>query len=144
MVDVSTALRTAIIGASAITTELDAYAGSFPVFTRRPVPDDAPGVVIIVSPDITQSDEDGLSDARPVIIRDISAYGPNDAPANYRKVERIGYALRALFHRLPASISVSGWGVARIEVQGPIPAPTDDEQTVGRMVTLAIRLATLN
>jgi hypothetical protein len=144
MADVATALRAAIIGAASVTTELAAYAGSFPVFTRRPVPDDAPGLVIIVSPDITQSDEDGLSDARPVIIRDISAYGPNDTAANYRKVERIGYALRDLFHRRPTSISVSGWAVARIEAQGPIPAPTDDEQTVGRMVTLAIRLATQN
>lgn len=141
MPDLAQALRTAIIGATSVTAELESYLDSFPVFTRRPAPDDAPGLVIFVSPDIVSSDEDGLSDARPVIVRDVSAYGPNTAASDYRKVERIGYALRDLFHRRPQAFSISGWKVVRVEVQGPIPAPTDDEQTIGRMITLTIRLA---
>lgn len=144
MVDLAVPLRSAIIGDATVTGELSAYMGSYPVFTKRPVPDDAPSKLIIVSPDIILSDEDGLSDLRPVITRDISVYGTNGVAGtvdDYRSVERVGYALRDLFHRRPQAIAVSGYDVARIEVAGPMPAPADDDQTVGRMVTLTVRLA---
>lgn len=133
-------LRTAIVGASSIIAELTAYQDSYPVFTRRTVPTDAPYPMIVVSSDVLLGEEDGINDERPVPVRDIAVYGQNDTPANYRKVETIAYALRTLFHRKPGIIIVPGWSVTQILARGPMPAPTDDDQTVGRVVELTIRL----
>ena len=142
-VDLAVPLRSAIVANSAITAKLTAYGGSFPVFTRRPLPADVPKLVIIVSPDIAQSNTDGLSDQRPVFTRDISIYGKNDSPQDYRDVEMLAYLIHDLFHRKRNAISVVGWGVSFITAVGPIVAPTDDDNFVGRLVTLNIQLGKL-
>lgn len=134
-------LRTAVIAASGITTQLVAYKGSFPVFTRRPLPPDITYPVIAISPDISKIDEDGLTDQRPILTRDITVYGQNEDAAKYRVVEDLGYQIHDLFHNRRMAITVSGWNVVDIKARGPIPAPTDDDKTVARMVTLTIRLA---
>ena len=139
--DLAAPIRSALLGEPAITNELAAYSGSYPVFTRRPAPADAPYPMILVSPDITVTDEDGVNDLRPVIERDVAVYGRNDTSEHYRAVETIARAIRTLFHRQWRALTVSGWGVVSITAAGPIPAPTDDEQTVGRLVILTIRLA---
>lgn len=141
--DLSIPLRTALVGHSPITALLPAYKGSFTVFTRRPAPSDATYPIIMVSPDISSTEEDGINDFRPIQERDITVYGKNDNAANYRTVEQIGYLIRELFHAQRRSITVSGWGVVAINARGPIPAPTDDDATVARMVSLTIQLARL-
>jgi hypothetical protein len=97
----------------------------------------------MVSPDVSLTDQDGIDDFRPIQERDITVYGLNDTPTRYRIVEGLGYAIREMFHGQRASISVSGWNVIQINARGPIPAPTDDDQTVARMVSLSIELARL-
>lgn len=139
--DLSAPIRTAIIGESSITSLLTAYKSSWPVFTRRPAPNDATLPIILISPDIAVTDEDGVSDFRPIIVRDISVYGRNDEADQYRAVEQIGYALRNLFHRQRSALTVSGWTVMQIIAAGPMPAPVDDEQSVGRLVELTVHLA---
>lgn len=139
--DLAAPIRAALVGASGITSLLSAYAGSFPIFTRRPAPADAPYPMIMVSPDISVTDRDGVNDLQPVVQRDVAVYGQNDTAAHYRDVETIAYAVRTLFHRKWRALTVSGWGVVSIVARGPIPAPTDDEKTVGRLVTLEIALA---
>jgi hypothetical protein len=136
-------LRTAIVSSSNIISMLPVYLQSYPVFTRRPVPGDAVYPMILISPDITVTDQDGVNDQRPVYMRDVAAYGLNNTPTHYRTVEDIGAALRELFHRNRTAISVSGWGVIDIIAHGPRPAPVDDNDTVGRVVSLTIRLARL-
>jgi hypothetical protein len=139
--DLSIPLRAALVGASTITTLLAVYKGSYPIFTRRPAPADAPYPMIMVSPDISLTEQDGIDDFRPIQERDIIIYGQNDTPAKYRVVEQLGYAVREIFHSNRQSITVSGWGVILITARGPIPAPTDDDQTIARMVSLTIELA---
>jgi hypothetical protein len=119
-------IRAALIAESDVTSQLQAYEGSFPVFTRRPAPSDAPPVLLFVSPDIALTDEDGISDRRNRHVRDVSIYGPNEPASEYRKVESLGYAVRELFHRNRDAIEVPGWDVVDIVASGPIPAPTDD------------------
>lgn len=133
-------LRAALIGETGITSLLQAYKGSFPVFTRRPVDDTAPYPLLIVSPDINITDEDGVNDERPVIRRDISIYGRNDKVA-YHVVENIAFVVRGLFHRNREAITVVNYNVIDIRAAGPRPAAVDDEQTVGRVVELVVRLA---
>lgn len=139
--DLAAPIRAALIGASGITSRLSAYASSYPVFTRRPAPVDAPYPMIMISPDISVTDRDGVNDMQPIVERDIAIYGQNDTAAHYRDVEAIAYAVRELFHRQWRALTVSGWKVVSIVARGPMPAPTDDEQTIGRMVTLTVSLA---
>ena len=141
------AIRASLIGTAAITGELAAYAGSYPVFTRRPVPDDAPYPLIVVNPQIQVGQADGMADQKPVLVHDIAVYGLNGVAGttdNYRAVEHIAFLVHQLFHRKPASVSASGWGVVDVTALGPFPAPVDDEQTVGRRVEITARLARLD
>ena len=148
--DLSVPYRDAIIAASAITGALPAYLGSYPVFTRVPVPDDASpvllrGPIIVVSAQVQAGEEDGVDSQRPVIDRDIMVYGlalpnKNDPDDQFRATESVAFAVHALFHRQRRAITVSGWSVTDLTATGPAPAPTDDEQTVGRRVTVRARL----
>lgn len=139
--NVSEPIRSAIIANGTITSLLTAYAGSFPVFTRRPVPADAPYPMIIISDDVSIGDEDGINDYRLVVVRDVAVYGLNEPHTNYRNVETIGYELRNMFHRIKDAIIVSGYGVIDIIASGPRSAPADSDNEVGRLVTLTIRLS---
>lgn len=142
--DLAGPLRAALVGSTPITSQLPAYLNGFPVFTRRPSPADAPYPLIMVSSDVTLTDQDGVNDQRPVIERDIAIYGRNNDAAAFRVVEVLAYQVRSLFHRQRQAITVSGWHVVAITATGPRPAPTDDDQTVGRVVSLSVQLAKAN
>lgn len=133
-------IRNAIVANTTITALLQAFQGSFPVFTRVPTPSDSPYPLIVITPDVAISDEDGISDLRPVVVRDVAVYGLNDTAEQYRDVETIGYELRDMFHREKA-LTVPGYHVIDIRVTGPRVAPADTENEVGRMVELTIRLS---
>lgn len=138
--DLSEPIRTAIISNVGITALLGQYVGAPAVFTRRPAPAVLTYPAVMISPDVANTDEDGLTDDRPVVVRDITVYGQNDTPEKYRVIEALGYALRQLFHRQKRALQIDGFRVIDLVVSGPIPAPVDDEQTVGRIVTLTVRL----
>lgn len=143
--DLAAPIRTAIIGAAAVTAELAAYKGSYPVFTRMPVPEDAPYPLILVSPPADMGNYDGVDDERPILVRNLMVYGSNDTPEHYRQVETIAFALKDIFHRAWRSISVSGWKVVSIVATDPNAAPVDnDADEVGRRVELTVTLAKPN
>lgn len=140
----SAGLRAALIAEDAIAGQLGEWNGEPAVFTRRPVPSDAPKPLAIINPPASSTDEDGLNSPRPVIVRDIAFYGnkaePGSPDDHTRKVEAMGDAARELFHRKKFSVRVAGYSVIDILVTGPIPAPVDDEGTIGRVVRVTIRL----
>lgn len=142
--DVSAPIRAALLAEATVIANLSAYAGSYPVFTRRPVPPDAPERVIMVSPDVSVDDADGIDDQRPRLVRDITIYGLNKNVTEYRVVETLARAVRDLFHRNRHAITVTDWAVVDIVTRGPMPAPVDDDSEVARLVTLTIQLAKKN
>lgn len=139
--DLGPPLRNALAAASEITALLGTYSGSFSIHTRVPVPENASYPMLVISSDILLTDEDGLISRRPVVTRDIAVYGLQSS--DYRAVERIGYFVRELFHRKRASIDPFGYRVLDIVASGPQVAPASDEEFVGRVVTLTIRLEEL-
>ena len=141
-VDLAEPIRDALVASSGITTLLATYASEPAVFTRRPVPGNASFPMIVVTPDVTVSDQDGIFDFRPLIVREVIAYSLNDTPANYRLADQLAYLIRTLFHRQRRAISVPGWGVVDIVVTGPSPTSQDD-QTEGRSLLLTVQLAQL-
>jgi hypothetical protein len=151
--DLGPALRAAIIAqtypplqpvATQVVEELSEWNGEPSVFTRRPVPADAADPMILINAPAAIGDEDGLTSSRPVPIIDLAIYGRKAEPGSpedqTRAVERAAFALRELFHRQKFSVQPAGYSVTEIVAAGPFPAPVDDEVTVGRIVTLTIRL----
>lgn len=138
-VDLSSPIYAAIIATTDIASDLATYEGEPAIFTRRPVPADCNYPLIVAAGDVLHGDEDFIDSPMPVIVRDIAVYGQN--PDHYRTVEGIALDIRDLFHRQRTSLIISGWTVTDIRCSGPIMAPTDDDATVGRIVTLRIRLS---
>jgi hypothetical protein len=140
--DVAPGIRTAILADSTITALLSTYQGAASVHTRIPVPTGVSLPHIVIGPDVAVSDYDGLRSDRPIVLRDVFVYGAagSSRQDDYRDVETIAYALRALFHRQKSVLSVDDYDVVSVTVSGPVPAPSNDEEIIGRVVTLTIRL----
>lgn len=142
--DLLPALRTGVLECAGAVAELAQWSGEPAVFTRRPVPDDAPMPLSIVNPPATLTDADGLTSERPIATHDIAFYGRKGAPGEEedqtRAVERAAFAARAHFHRNRFSVQPEGYSVIDVRVTGPIVAPVDDDQTVGRLITVTVRL----
>lgn len=134
-------IRLALLDAAPISSALTLWEGEPAIFTRRPVPQDALYPFVVISPDVTISDEDALVARRPIVVRDIVVYG--EQPDQYRLVEDTAYRVRALFHRQRFSVIVAGYSVVEIVAKGPMPSPADDLQHIGRMVSLRFRLRDL-
>ena len=140
--DLSIPFLDALLANYSLVELLPAYNNSVPIFTRRPVPTDAPYPMIVVSPDIVKQNLDGYTDLRPKITRDIAVYALNETSANYRLAEQLASMILTQFHHTRhALVPPDGWMIANIESRGPIPAPTDDDMFVGRVVSIDVLLA---
>ncbi len=132
-------LYAAVTGSEAIVDLLGIFEEGPAVHTRRPVPDDALFPMLTIGPMIARTDSDGVNYYHSLVTVDVIAYGLQ--PDDYRKVEELGGLVYSLFHRQPYSITVPNWTLTDIRCSGPAPAPTDDDNEVGRAVTLEIRLS---
>lgn len=143
-IDCKAAVRATLIGDPEMAAGLSAWSGDPSVFTRRPIPQDVTQPFTIVNSPSSITDEDGLTSDRPVVMLDVATYGRKSAPGSAddqtRLVERLGARVRELFHRNRFSVSPTGFSTIDVRAAGPIDAPVDDDVTVGRLVTLTIRL----
>lgn len=130
------AIRSALISNLFIYNNISAWNGAPSVHTRRPIPSDAKYPLIVISPDISFIDIDFIVSRKNHVIRDVTIFGQQ--PDQYRLVEELAYTVREIFHRNRLSLIMPDWNVFQIIVFGPIPAPTDDESLVARLVTLNI------
>lgn len=146
--DLDAAIREAIVNASSVTSLLSSYKGSYPVFTRRPIPADAPYPCIIVMDNTTLAHEDGVDDQRIRVVREIVVYAAahNPLPSEqWRKVDDIGRALVNLFHRNPSIFNITGWTVVDVRVAARGQPPADVlAQDVGFTAILNMFLAAQN
>jgi hypothetical protein len=140
--DLAAPIRNALIGNGPLCALLALWNGEPAIFTRRPVPGDAAYPFILVSPDISIGDEDGLKSLRPTPRRDIGIYGLQ--PDDYRKVEAAGYLIRTQFHKQRFAVEIPGYRVVQISVTGPMAAPVDNANEVGRACLLRFRLKDLS
>lgn len=147
--DLSAPLYAALMDNAAIVALLGVQSdGSPSVLTNRPVPPDAAYPMIVTAGEVTRTDQDLISSPIQEIVRDISVFGQNTTldengePINQtRTCDSIALKVRDLFHRQRQSIAVPGWNVLDIIARGPIVGPTDDDQSVHRLVTLTVRLS---
>jgi hypothetical protein len=142
-VDLSEPLYAALTGVSDGIDGLATYQGAPAVFTRRPVPIECGFPMIIAAGNVTYGDQDFIDAEMADIVRDIAVYGiksKDSTKDQTRIVERAADDVRDLFHRKRESLIVPGWHVVDIRCKGPVPTGDDDDQTVGRVVSLQIRL----
>lgn len=142
--DLLPALREGVMECVGAIAELDEWKGEPAVFTRRPLPEDAPARLALINPPVAITDADGLTSFRPIVDHDIVVYGrkgmPGSAEDDTRAVERAAFALREHFHRKRFSVQPEGYSVIDVRVTGPSAAPVDDDQTVGRLISVTVRL----
>ncbi len=136
--DVAAALRTAIMAQTAISDQLAEHDGEPGIYTRRPLPENAPYPLCLINPAAAIGDQDYLNSDLPVVMRDVAFYG--EQPKHYRIVEALGYLARDFFHRNKWAIAPAGYDVIQVTAKGPIPGATDDQTTIGRVVALTIQL----
>jgi hypothetical protein len=130
------AIRDALLNDPGVTNSISQWNGYPSIHTRRPVPNDVTYPLIVISPDISFVDRDFIVARKNHVMRDVTVFGQQ--PDHYRIIEEIAYSMRELFHRNRLSLIVPEWDIYQIVVFGPIPAPTDDERLVARLVTLNI------
>lgn len=138
------ALRKALIAAPGIGDAVEEWKGEPGIFTRRPVPQDAPERIIIINEPIGITDWDFLNSDHPLWNSDIGFYGRKGTPGtsadDTRAVDQMAGAARLLFHRQRFSVQPTGFSVTDVRVGGPFAGPTDDDKTVARIINLRIRL----
>lgn len=142
MIDLSAALRTAILN-DPLAADISNFSGSKAIFTRRPAPTGATYPMVFIGPQIASGQSDYVDGKlRRTIVYDILTYGQNDEAAKYRIVEKIAFAIGLKFARPSPFIITAPTGFSIVGISGttPSPAPTDDLNIVGRMVSVTIIL----
>lgn len=142
MPDLAPTIRTFILADTDLVSNLTTYNSQKAVFTRRPVPTDAEYPLMVISPQITASENDYLTNERRTAVYDITVYGQNDTSVNYRAVEETAYKLAAKFNRLTDLVLPTGYTLIQAVGLGPIPAPTDDDQKIARLVSVTFDIVT--
>lgn len=132
MIDLLPSLRTFLLN--------DVNLSSYPVYTRVPVPENAPYPHIIISPIVSAPDNNFIRCKRRPITHDIYVYGNNDSSTNYREVERIALIIANKFdtfnrHFIDLPVGVN---LIDVTVRGPLTAPVDDLTKVGRAVLIEL------
>lgn len=145
MIDLSSAIRTAILN-DPLSADISTYSDSKAIFTRRPAPTGATYPMVFIGPQIGAGQSDYVNGKlRRTIIYDILTYGQNDDATKYRIVEKIAFAIGLKFAR-PSSFVITvpaGFSIVGISGTTPSPAPTDDLNIVGRMISITITLQEL-
>jgi hypothetical protein len=143
--DLGPPIRAAILAQGPITALLGKYKAQPSIFTRRPVPAEAKDPIVLINDPASLVDSNSaLSKDSPVIVIDVAIYGKKGAPGSTvdqtREVQEVGMLIRELFNRNRWALSPSGFHVIDVRAAGPVPAPVDDDKTIGRIVTLTVSL----
>jgi hypothetical protein len=142
MIDLVAKIRAFIIADSTITNPLSTYNSAKAVFSRRPVPENVAYPLILISPQITSTENDFIDRLVRTATYDIAVYGQNDTAASYRATEAIAFALQSKFARLTSYDfeMPTGWRLVQATATGPIPFPEDDLTKVARGVTVTFTM----
>lgn len=137
--DLSVAFYSALSADATVTGYLATYQSYPCIFTKVPVPSAAPYPMLVVMPPASVQDFDFLTTKNLMVNQDLIVYGEQDS--DYRNVETLAWYLRTLFARNKNAVTITGWNVLAIQMEGPVPAPISDEQHIARRVGLTLSLS---
>lgn len=143
MINLAKSIQDFLLADTNVTSKISVYLNSFAIFTRRPVPEDAKYPMIVVSPLVADTDLDFLRCKRRILSYDIAIYHNNDASANYRLVEELGFYIARKFDKLPRHAMTLPTGVSLVKslARGPIVGPQDDLVKVSRVIPLELDIS---
>ncbi len=139
MIDLLPTIRKYILNDATFCNYLSDYKNTKAVFIRRPIPTDISYPVCLISPIVSDIQNDFVScSQRRIITHDIFVYSTNDTDAEYHKVSDAAFRLGTLLHRAPKHLFEMPAGSSLVEVTciSPMPAPTDDFVKVARVVSV--------
>jgi hypothetical protein len=141
MVDLAPHIRTLILS-DPVAASLSTYNGAKAVFTRRPIPVDAQYPFIVVSTQVSQTQDDLINSRKRDLTYDFVVYGQNDTAANYRLVETIANSLARKFARLSRHAMTMPTGVSLVKAIGigPMASATDDLDKIARAVSVTFTI----
>lgn len=132
--NVAAALHAVLTGDATLTALLAEYEGEPAVFTKDPVPKDAPWPFVVISGSETDDDAGAKNEGHRSIARRIRVYDDSD-DGSVITIDAIGERIRALLHRTP--FTLTGGTVYMVDVQGPLDAPSGPD-TLGRALIVRI------
>lgn len=135
MVAITNALYDQLAGDTGLTDLLATYSGAPAIFTVSPVPSDALLPYIITYGDLTVTRDDDTTTRGFEITRDIFIYAENTG--SVASIETISETLANVLHK--KSLNLTGYKTTRLNVSGPVEAPTDDT-LYGRVVTINLSI----
>lgn len=140
--NLSEALRTAILLNDDVTRYLGEYTDLPAVIIRKRLPADVaepfPSPMVLISEDTGEINQDLINTNMSIFMRQLSVYGAqNRDTAN---VDLAAAALRTMFHRKKRAITIPDFQVSSIVVDFVRVAPDDGPVTVGRVLGLSIRI----
>lgn len=143
MIDLTSHIRSFIL-ADPLSDDLSTYNGAKAVFTRRPVDEGAEYPFILISPATVSNIKDtiGCGLRQLDMTYNIVVYGENDTAEKYRLIETIGFSLSnkfSLLGRFDMPMPLSAILVQAVGT-GPFAAPTDDNNTVARAVSVTFTI----
>ena len=100
MIDLTIPIRNKILADATITNLLPNYLGSKSVFSRTPVPSDAPYPMIVISPVVSDLRKDFLNKKQIKVTHYIGIWGSNDSPSNYRNVKTLAERVSTILDRV--------------------------------------------
>ena len=137
MIDLSIAIRKHLLTIQDFIDIIAPYKNSYSVFTYRPVPEDATYPMSVISTTLGGADSDYINCFKRNIQYNVIVYDKNLSPQNYVNIENVANSIARSFHRLsPTSLDLSGVKVVSVTASNPFPAPTDDNETIARAITL--------
>lgn len=141
MIDLSISIRKYLLSLPEFTNYISDYHNSYSVFTYRPVPKDAQYPMCIISSAAGGGDMDMLACHMRTIDYHVILYDQNSEPTKYINLERIANLVARSFHRVNTNLlEQDGFQVVSVTASNPFPAPTDDNETIARAITLNIEV----
>jgi len=128
--EIELAIHARLLGWSGLST-LAAYRSTKAIFTRFPVPEDAPDEYVFVGPPIAASESGGKNLAGRAIVRDVTSV--TLATGDPTRVNALASAVRSALRRWQPDLA----GLARVIVAEPSgPIANDGDGTYGRVVSM--------
>lgn len=137
MIDLSVSIRKYLLTINSFTDIISNYSTSKAIFNYRPVPNDAVYPMCVVSSASGGGDIDWLNCNRRSIVYHVFIYDNNSEPLKYINIEKAANIVARSFHRMDVNLLEQvGFKVVSVTASNPFPAPTDDNETIARAITL--------
>lgn len=138
MIDLSVMIRKYLLTIPEFTSIIADYQGDESIFNFRPVPEDAPYPMAIISSALGGADSDYVNCFKRDIPYHVTIYSKIESGNDYKKIENLANLVARSFHRIrPSLLEVpQGVNIVSVTASNPFIAPTDDNSVIARAINI--------